>query len=511
MVVLLASFVLLASSCSSSITASAFVVPKSRSLSFNYKYNNYNKGIHVPTTKSSLCVAAADSSTTDFESLTVKELKELVKEGPQPVQRGLLSKLKRKQDLIDYLEQQQLQKEQQFNGASRTPATISTLEDEDEDEDKDEDATSKSKSNSKANRMPLKMPSLDAETVDSLDNTNEQQEQPSSKQNGNLSRKDKIFEKVFERYPPIREEYEATLQAEAEAALAAAAAVQERDDDDDDQDEALPNDIRQRHHPIFQSIPSHLTSCDMDIVFVGTASCTPGTTRGVSCTALRLNWKRRPSFQEPPGQVNGQTVNGDATTSNRNSGSDTIHSPNSSTFQGGTWLFDVGECTQLQIQRTSSIRPSKITKIFLTHAHGDHTFGLPGLLCLMGQDRDRNSGGAPIDIYGPEGLRKYLRVAIRYSVSRIVPPYRVHELKEVPMAPEWQFNARAGRYYYKGLSSSSSLSSSTNRNSQQQPPRQTKPWGMQGLAGEDPNSWITQSDQIHLAPSSQYGEVQGGR
>jgi hypothetical protein len=46
----------------------------------------------------------------------------------------------------------------------------------------------------------------------------------------------------------------------------------------------------------------------------------------------------------------------------------------------------------------------------------------------MGTDRDKDD--PPIDIYGPEGLRMWLRVAIRYSVSRIVPPYRVHELMD---------------------------------------------------------------------------------
>lgn len=87
--------------------------------------------------------------------------------------------------------------------------------------------------------------------------------------------------------------------------------------------------------------------------------------------------------------------------------------------------------SQLQIQRTGSIRPGKISKIFITHAHGDHSFGLPGLMCIMGQDRDRN--GPPLEIYGPEGLRMWLRTCIRYSVSRIVPPYRVHEIMDIPM------------------------------------------------------------------------------
>ncbi|KAL7580217.1 hypothetical protein ACA910_012962 [Epithemia clementina (nom. ined.)] len=186
----------------------------------------------------------------------------------------------------------------------------------------------------------------------------------------------------------------------------------------------------------------------MELIFVGTASCTPGATRGVSCTALR--------------------------------------------FQGGTWIFDVGECTQLQIQQTTSIRPSKITKIFLTHAHGDHSFGLPGLLCLMGQDRDRDS--PPVEIYGPEGLRTWLRVAIRYSVSRIVPPYRVHEILDVPMAPEWELAPRGRRYYYRGTG-----------------PSAEKRWGGKGLVGEDSESWITCAAKVKLEPSTSYGEIDGGR
>ena len=178
------------------------------------------------------------------------------------------------------------------------------------------------------------------------------------------------------------------------------------------------------------------------------------------------------------------------------------------------------------------MRPSKITKIFLTHAHGDHTFGLPGLLCLMGQDRDTRGGGsssssntatadqlppAVVDIYGPEGLRMWLRVAIRYSCSRIVPPYRVHELMDVPMAPEWDYHPRLHRYFYRGLRQrQSSPQQPTHHHHQQQQQQQQQQtannrWTLNGMAGEDPISWISQANLMSLEPSSLYGEVEGGR
>ena len=52
-----------------------------------------------------------------------------------------------------------------------------------------------------------------------------------------------------------------------------------------------------------------------------------------------------------------------------------------------------------QIQK-STMKPSKVTKIFITHSHGDHCFGLPGMLCLLGQSNDREQGKV-VEIFGP--------------------------------------------------------------------------------------------------------------
>jgi ribonuclease Z len=109
----------------------------------------------------------------------------------------------------------------------------------------------------------------------------------------------------------------------------------------------------------------------MDVVFVGTASCTPGTTRGMSCKALRLNLRRKAD----EGGGNGVEDDGGG---------------GGGAGAAGTWLFDCGQSTQLAMQRTPSMRPGRISLILFTHCHGDHSFGLPGLLCLMGTDRTRD-------------------------------------------------------------------------------------------------------------------------
>ena len=77
---------------------------------------------------------------------------------------------------------------------------------------------------------------------------------------------------------------------------------------------------------------------------------------------------------------------------------------------GSTWLLDCGEATQHQI-RKSSIRPSKIDRILITHLHGDHWYGLPGLLC----DIDNSGRSAAIEIIGPQGIRECMQNILAVS------------------------------------------------------------------------------------------------
>lgn len=88
------------------------------------------------------------------------------------------------------------------------------------------------------------------------------------------------------------------------------------------------------------------------------------------------------------------------------------------------WLFDAGEGTQQQMLR-STIRPRKISKIFITHLHGDHIFGLPGLL----SSRSFQGGQEQLDIYGPVGIKRYVETSLRVSQTHLTYPLRFHELK----------------------------------------------------------------------------------
>lgn len=120
----------------------------------------------------------------------------------------------------------------------------------------------------------------------------------------------------------------------------------------------------------------------MQITFLGTSAGVPTRARNVSSVALRLPQR------------------------------------------GETWLFDCGEATQHQLQRTP-IKISQITRIFITHLHGDHLFGLMGLLATCGLAGQ----GQEIHLYGPDGLEEYVRVCSRISRTTLSETLKIHTVE----------------------------------------------------------------------------------
>lgn len=102
-------------------------------------------------------------------------------------------------------------------------------------------------------------------------------------------------------------------------------------------------------------------------------------------------------------------------------------------------IFDCGEGTQHQLLRGASVRHGRIARVLITHVHGDHLFGLPGLvtgLCVVktAVRQHAESVGRPVGqrlrIYGPRGVRNYLMHALMVSRMRIRKDFLVHELVE---------------------------------------------------------------------------------
>lgn len=140
----------------------------------------------------------------------------------------------------------------------------------------------------------------------------------------------------------------------------------------------------------------------MQIIFLGTSSGVPTRSRNVSGVALRL--PQRAEF----------------------------------------WLFDCGEGTQHQILR-SDLKISQLTRIFITHMHGDHIFGLMGLLASVGL------AGNPhrIDIYGPPGLSDYLQACQRYSYTHFSYPIKVHKIQPGVIYEDEEYQVSCSRLHHR--------------------------------------------------------------
>jgi ribonuclease Z len=135
----------------------------------------------------------------------------------------------------------------------------------------------------------------------------------------------------------------------------------------------------------------------MELIFLGTGAGVPGKERNVTAIALQLLGER-----------------------------------------GATWLFDCGEATQHQILYTS-IRPRRIEKIFITHLHGDHIFGLPGLL----GSRSFQGGETNLTVYGPKGIKEFIDVSLRISKTHLRYPLEIIEIEEGTIFEDDQIKVEA--------------------------------------------------------------------
>ena len=87
--------------------------------------------------------------------------------------------------------------------------------------------------------------------------------------------------------------------------------------------------------------------------------------------------------------------------------------------RGTFWLIDCGEGTQHQMLK-SPLKPAKLEKIFITHLHGDHVYGLPGVL----SSRSFQSATTPVTVYGPTGIKQMIQTVLDASSAHL--PYQLY-------------------------------------------------------------------------------------
>ena len=181
---------------------------------------------------------------------------------------------------------------------------------------------------------------------------------------------------------------------------------------------------------------------DVSMMFLGTASMRPSMSRNVSGNALKIG--NEICIVDCGEGTQHQIVK---VSHHHNHGHN--HTP-SHNHEGG------GGCGP--VERGIRISPGSITRIFITHLHGDHCFGLAGLLCLInnnshgttlqedGGDKDEqgesdisssssssmspSSSAQPkvVQIVGPKGLRSMLRAALLSSSTNFSFQIRIDEL-----------------------------------------------------------------------------------
>ncbi|MEA1784929.1 ribonuclease Z [Arenibacter sp. GZD96] len=104
----------------------------------------------------------------------------------------------------------------------------------------------------------------------------------------------------------------------------------------------------------------------------------------------------------------------------------TLTNPTAQVLEMGNQLFliDCGEGTQVQL-RKNKVKFSRIDHIFISHLHGDHFFGLPGLIStfrLLGREKE-------VHIYGPKGIKDAITLFLKLGDSWTNYPLIFHELE----------------------------------------------------------------------------------
>jgi ribonuclease Z len=95
------------------------------------------------------------------------------------------------------------------------------------------------------------------------------------------------------------------------------------------------------------------------------------------------------------------------------------------TLDGNNYLVDCGEGTQIQLINYK-VRRSKISHIFISHLHGDHYFGLIGLinsLSLLSHQQE-------LTVFGPSPLKEIIELQLKVADTKTCYPLHIHHITE---------------------------------------------------------------------------------
>jgi ribonuclease Z len=95
------------------------------------------------------------------------------------------------------------------------------------------------------------------------------------------------------------------------------------------------------------------------------------------------------------------------------------------TYRNEGLLFDCGEGTQRQFFQ-ADIKVTKITKMFISHWHGDHVLGIPGLL----QTLNNSDYSGTLEIFGPKGIKENIDGLLKVYDFSLVFDHRITEIKD---------------------------------------------------------------------------------